>query len=74
MEGDGNARAKREGEDETVLKLKVYRTLGIDVEADAAGVFNKAVVRSAKRGDVHVVDVDPRFSRFYYANYFWSAL
>ncbi|MCJ1333326.1 kinetochore-associated Ndc80 complex subunit spc24 [Thelotrema lepadinum] len=76
VEGDGSAvaRARREGEDETVLKLKVYRTLGIDVEPDAAGQFAKAVVRNSARGDVHVVNIDPKFSRFYYANYFWSTI
>ena len=57
-----------------MLKLKVYRTLGIDVEPDAAGQFAKAVVRNSARGDVHVVNIDPKFSRFYYANYFWSTI
>ena len=74
VEGDDAARAKRESEDETVLKLKVYRTLGIDIEPDAAGSVRKAVIRSSKRGDVHVVNIDPKFSRFYYANYFWSTV
>ena len=74
MEGDEAARAKREGDDETVLKLKVYRTLGIDIEPDEAGVFRKVVVRNSAKGDVHVVNIDPRFSRFYYANYLWSTI
>lgn len=57
------------------LKLKVYRSLGIDVEADPqSGIYNKAVVRNAVKGDVHVVNVDPKFSRFFYANYFWGTL
>ena len=76
VDGDGSvaAKARREEEDETVLKLKVYRTLGIDVEPDAGGQFTKAVVRNSARGDVHVVNIDPKFSRFYYANYFWSTI
>lgn len=57
------------------LKLKVYRSLGIDVEADPqSGIYNKAVIRNAAKGDVHVVNVDPKFSRFFYANYFWGTL
>jgi kinetochore protein Spc24 len=50
--------------------------LGIDVEADAdTGLYTKAVVRSGRKGgDVKVVNVDPRFSRYFYANYFWDAL
>ncbi|KAI4155959.1 MAG: hypothetical protein LQ340_000626 [Diploschistes diacapsis] len=74
VEGDDTARQKREGEDETVLKLKVYRTLGIDIELEEGGKVGKAVVRNARRGDVHVVHVDPKFSRFYYANYFWGTI
>lgn len=56
------------------LKLKVYRSLGIDVECDGAGNYNKAVIRNNQKGDVHVVNVDPKFSRFFYANYFWQTL
>ena len=61
-------------EDDVVLKLKVYRSLGIEVEMDEGGVFEKAVVRNSRRGDVHVVRIEKRFSRFFYANYFWGVL
>jgi hypothetical protein len=57
------------------LKLKLYRTLGIDVEADpTTGEYNKAVIRNAQKGDVHVVNIDPKFSRHFYTNYFWRTL
>lgn len=57
------------------LKLKLYRTLGIDVEADATtGQYNKAVIRNAAKGDVHVVNIDPKFSRHFYTNYFWRTM
>jgi kinetochore protein Spc24 len=57
------------------LKLKLYRTLGIDVEADkTTGEYNKAVVRNAAKGDVHVVQIDPKFSRQFYTNYFWRTM
>ena len=90
MEGDESERAKREGEDPVVLRLKVYRSLGIDVEMSASGTsaggegkgiggFDRAVVRSKGtegkgQGDVHVVKIEPRFSRFFYANYFWGVM
>jgi kinetochore protein Spc24 len=48
--------------------------LGIDIEADEAGNFGKAVIRNSRKGDVHVVNMDPKFSRFFYANYFWSTM
>lgn len=56
------------------LKLKVYRSLGIDVEADPTGQYNKAVIRNAAKGDVHVVNLDPKFSRNFYTNYFWRTM
>lgn len=62
-------------EDEILLRLKVYRSLGIDVERDAKdGEFARAVVRNDRKGDVHVVNLDKKFSRFFYANYFWQTL
>ncbi|KAF2205747.1 kinetochore protein-like protein spc24 [Delitschia confertaspora ATCC 74209] len=73
---EGGADAQRGAEeDATVLKLKVYRTLGIDVEADpATGQYNKAVIRNTAKGDVHVVNIDPKFSRHFYSNYFWRTM
>ena len=56
------------------LKLKVYRSLGIDLEEDVAGDYNKAVIRNNQKGDVHVVNIDPKFSRFFYSNYFWQTM
>ncbi|KAF2744446.1 Spc24-domain-containing protein [Sporormia fimetaria CBS 119925] len=72
---EGGDREKGADEDATVLKLKVYRTLGIDVEADpTTGQYNKAVIRNAAKGDVHVVNIDPKFSRQFYTNYFWRTM
>ncbi|OAL03105.1 Spc24-domain-containing protein [Phaeosphaeriaceae sp. SRC1lsM3a] len=74
-EGVEGGVVERPGEDATVLKLKLYRTLGIDVEADkTTGEYNKAVVRNAAKGDVHVVQIDPKFSRHFYTNYFWRTM
>lgn len=56
------------------LRLKIFRSLGIDIEPDEAGNFNRAVIRNSRKGDVHVVNIDPKFSRFFYANYFWSTM
>ncbi|KAK5157647.1 hypothetical protein LTR04_005361 [Oleoguttula sp. CCFEE 6159] len=68
VEGPPAANAASDLEDETI-------SLGIDVERDReSGSFNKAVVRNREKGDVHVVNVDPKFSRFFYAEYFWGSL
>ncbi|EAT86956.1 kinetochore protein SPC24 [Parastagonospora nodorum] len=74
-EGVEGGAVERPGEDATVLKLKLYRSLGIDVEADrTTGEYNKAVIRNANKGDVHVVQIDPKFSRHFYTNYFWRTM
>ncbi|KAI9790204.1 MAG: kinetochore-associated Ndc80 complex subunit spc24 [Piccolia ochrophora] len=74
LNGGETDRGKRELEDETLLKLKVYRSLGIEIEADPTGNYTKAVIRNSQKGDVHVVNIDPKFSRFFYANYFWQTM
>ncbi|CAI4210864.1 unnamed protein product [Parascedosporium putredinis] len=74
---DGGDSAKRRDpiDDEVLLRLKVYRSLGIDIERDERdGEFTKAVIRNDRKGDVHVVNMDKKFSRFFYANYFWQTL
>lgn len=72
---EGGENAKRGlVDDEISLKLKVYRGLGIDLERDEGGAYGKAVIRNGRKGDVHVVNVESKFSRFFYANYFWGTL
>lgn len=61
--------------DETTLKLKVYRGLGMDIEKSAGSEeYNRVVVRNGTRGDVHIVNLEGKFSRHFYANYFWETL
>ncbi|KAK5109597.1 hypothetical protein LTR62_006834 [Meristemomyces frigidus] len=72
---EGGRRVGGDGEDETVLKLQFYRSLGIDVSQDATtGDFHRAVIRSTGRGDVNVVNVDGKLPRSFYANMFWDSL
>ncbi|KAH9909122.1 Spc24-domain-containing protein [Xylariomycetidae sp. FL2044] len=77
LDGSPDEAAKRRDpiDDEVLLRLKVYRSLGIDLERDEKdGEFSKAIVRNDRKGDVHVVNIDKKFSRFFYANYFWQTL
>lgn len=77
-EGAAVASSSSDGDltdDEIVLKLKVYRSLGIEVEGDGVGGrYDRAVVRNRDKGDVHVVNVEERFGRKFYADYFWGML
>lgn len=90
VEGDEGARRAREADDPTMyvdsphgmesaadmdrLRLWLYRSLGITLEQDEAGNYNKATIGNAKKGDVHVVNIDPKFSKWFYANYFWQTM
>lgn len=75
VEGDEATRRRDAVDDEVLLRLKVYRSLGIDIERDEKdGEWGRAVVRNDRKGDVHVVNIDKKFSRYFYANYFWSTL
>lgn len=60
-------------DDEVLLRLKVYRSLGIELEREGEE-WSRAVIRNDRKGDVHVVNMDKKFSRFFYANYFWNTL
>ncbi|KAK4553996.1 putative kinetochore protein spc24 [Recurvomyces mirabilis] len=72
---EGGRRAGAEAEDEIVLKLQFYRSLGIDVSQDATtGDFHRAVIRNTARGDVNVVNVDSKLPQSFYANMFWDGL
>ncbi|KAK4982603.1 putative kinetochore protein spc24 [Elasticomyces elasticus] len=72
---EGGAQSTSTSEDEVILKLRVYRSLGIDLGQDSAtGAFSKAVIRNTAKRDVNVVTVDPKVSRFFYAEYFWGSL
>lgn len=75
VEGEEGGRRRDLVEDEVLLRLRLYRSLGIDIERDEnGGEFTKAVVRNDRKGDVHVVNMDKKFSKFFYANYFWQSL
>ena len=74
VEGGQQSRKGREVDDPTILRLWLYRSLGITLEQDEAGNYNKATIGNTKKGDVHVVNIDPKFSKYFYANYFWQTM
>lgn len=46
---DAMQTAMMEAEDGTLLKLKVFRSLGIEIQEDGAGGYNKAVIRKSSK-------------------------
>ncbi|EMR10833.1 hypothetical protein PNEG_00979 [Pneumocystis murina B123] len=61
-------------DDSTLLRLKIYRTLGIDLHEDEAGNYVKAIIRNKNNNDMHVVNIEPRYSSFFYSNYLWDLI
>lgn len=75
LEGSPDDARRDPVDDEVLLRLKVYRSLGIELERDERdGEFSRAIVRNDRKGDVHVINMDKKFSRFFYANYLWQTL
>ncbi len=58
----------------TRLKLKIYGSLGIDMEADSTGTYNKVVIRNIRKGDMQVVNIDQKMSKFFYSNFMWQSM
>ncbi len=72
---EGGEEAQRtQLEDEVLLRLRVYRSLGLEADKAEEGEWNRMVVRGKGKGDVQVVNVEKKFSKFFYANYFWGQL
>ncbi|KAF2762352.1 Spc24-domain-containing protein [Pseudovirgaria hyperparasitica] len=60
-------------ENETVLKLRIYRDLGMGVEVDpATGDHNRVIFQ--KSGDVHYLGRDKKMDLMFYCNMFWDKL
>ena len=56
------------------LKLKLYRSLGVELEGDGEYGFKRALIRSSPRAEAKIIDIDSRFSKNYYVNQFWQAM
>ncbi|KAF9584925.1 kinetochore-associated Ndc80 complex subunit spc24 [Lunasporangiospora selenospora] len=55
-----------------VLRLQLYRALGIEMLEDDLGVYTKARIRSKSKNDVHLVKFDDQLSPFYQTNLVWE--
>jgi kinetochore protein Spc24 len=63
-------------EDSTILKLKLYRSLGIWFEGEDENIesTNKALVQSTQTSNVHMIHLDQKYSNHFVANYLWERL
>lgn len=58
--------------DSVVLKLKLFKTMGIVI--DTKSDPNKLVIYSKKQDAVNVLTVDDNYSNYFITNYVWDAL
>lgn len=71
MPTDATKESDAFGHDEaTVLKLSVYRDLGIALKEESHGSYGQAIVRSRNGKDVHIVTLDKQ--RGSYADHLWD--
>ncbi|KAH7056334.1 Spc24 subunit of Ndc80-domain-containing protein [Linnemannia elongata] len=82
--GDGDAgtigagvrgRGGRSGgmdKDEVMLRLQLYRGLGIEMLENELGVYSKARIRSSSKNDVHLVKFDDQLSPYFQTNLIWE--
>ncbi|KAL9057098.1 MAG: hypothetical protein Q9162_002532 [Coniocarpon cinnabarinum] len=64
----------RENELGDVLRLKLYRSLGVDASADGSGRVTKALVRNSQNSDVAVVQIDTKSSNAEHVDRIWDAI
>ncbi|KAG0047670.1 kinetochore-associated Ndc80 complex subunit spc24 [Gryganskiella cystojenkinii] len=55
-----------------VLRLQIYRSLGIEMLENDLGAYTKARVRSLDKNEVHLVQFDDKLSPFYQTNLIWE--
>ncbi|KAJ6257056.1 hypothetical protein Dda_7940 [Drechslerella dactyloides] len=62
-------------EDETILRLKIYRSFGIELREDGAGGYSSAIINKKDQGDVAMIKLDNRkLKRSTYTDFFWDAI
>ncbi|KAF9394353.1 kinetochore-associated Ndc80 complex subunit spc24 [Podila verticillata] len=55
-----------------VLRLQLYRGLGIEMIENDLGVYSKARIRSHNKTDVHIVKFDDQLTPYFQTNLIWE--
>ncbi|KAG9071489.1 kinetochore-associated Ndc80 complex subunit spc24 [Linnemannia hyalina] len=55
-----------------VLRLQLYRGIGIEMLENELGVYSKARIRSSSKNDVHLVKFDDQLSPYFQTNLIWE--
>ncbi|KAF9154073.1 kinetochore-associated Ndc80 complex subunit spc24 [Linnemannia schmuckeri] len=55
-----------------VLRLQLYRGLGIEMLENELGLYSKARIRSSSKNEVHLVKFDDQLSPYFQTNLIWE--
>ncbi|KAL1650055.1 putative kinetochore protein spc24 [Diplodia intermedia] len=76
VEGGNMRRHNYDDEDALLLKLRLFRMMGVNPEIDpASGNYYRACITSnSRKGDVFTIEMNKNNSRYYVADYIWNHL
>lgn len=63
----------KEVKDSTVLKLNLYKSLGIAFDGDSPETHKRVMVHSEESNQIHTLDLE-NYSSFFVSNYIWDKL
>lgn len=61
-------------EDSTLLKLKVFRSLGVSFDGDRPENHTKALIQSSTHDNIYTLSLDKQYSNFFISNYIWEKI
>lgn len=61
-------------EDSTLLKLKVFRSLGVSFDGDRPETHTKALIQSSTQNNLYTLSLDKQYSNFFISNYIWDKM
>lgn len=61
-------------DDSTLLKLKVFRSLGISFDGDKPENHTKALIQSTSNNSLYTLSLDKQYGSYFISNYIWDKL
>lgn len=74
MEEDVLDTATSDVEDSTLLKLKVFRSLGVSFDGDRPEAHTKALIQSSTYNNLYTLSLDKQYSNFFISNFIWDKM
>lgn len=61
-------------EDSVLLKLKVFRSLGVSFDGTKPENHTKALIQSSSTINLYTLSLDKQYSNYFISNYIWDKL